>query len=352
MNQDDTIQYINPATEKLTGFSSAEAIGKGMPHPWWPRGRKEEFLQQHENVTRLTHDAHELELVKKSGESFWVASSIKQVMDNGQTKYVIANWLDITDRKNMENQIKVLYEKEKQQRKELEEEARNRGLFINVLAHELRTPLTPIMTSAGMLREILEDQSSSIQKRLAANIHNSTQILGRRLDELLDMARHARGVFKLSLQEINFQNYLPEVIGRIKPLVDERKQILIVDIGDNLPTFEADASRLEQVIINLISNASKFSLENGKLYFKAWKEENKLHIEVKDEGIGIPPEQQQRLFQPYHRVEQDRQQFPGLGLGLAIAKQIVEAHGGEISLSSEPGKGSAFRFTIPLPKAK
>ena len=105
---------------------------------------------------------------------------------------------------------------------------------------------------------------------------------------------------------------------------------------------------MEQVIVNLLSNASKFSYEKGNIQFKAFLGDGRLEIEVKDDGIGITPDEQKRLFQPYHRVEQDRHKFPGMGLGLAVSKQIVEAHGGTIRVTSQLGQGSIFSFWIPL----
>lgn len=111
-----------------------------------------------------------------------------------------------------------------------------------------------------------------------------------------------------------------------------------------------DPSRLEQVIINLLSNSSKFSTEKGHIFFSVRLAYSVLRVEVKDDGLGISPENQKRLFQPYHRVEQDRQQFTGLGLGLglAISKQIIEAHGGNIWVESEVDKGSNFIFTLSI----
>jgi signal transduction histidine kinase len=133
-----------------------------------------------------------------------------------------------------------------------------------------------------------------------------------------------------------------------KPTIEQRQQTLVTDIADDLPAAEIDPSRLEQVLSNLLSNSSKFSSEKGSIFFTVRQTKNVLRIEVKDQGIGINPEDQARLFQPYHRVEQDRQQFTGLGLGLAISKQIVEAHGGKIWVESEFEKGSTFVFTIPI----
>ena len=121
-----------------------------------------------------------------------------------------------------------------------------------------------------------------------------------------------------------------------------------MDIPEKSSEVNLDPSRFEQVIINLISNAAKFSSENGKIFLNIKVTDKSLNMEVKDEGIGITPEEQERLFQPYHRVEQDRQKFPGIGLGLAVSKQLVEAHGGKIWVESLPGQGSVFSLAIPL----
>jgi two-component system, OmpR family, phosphate regulon sensor histidine kinase PhoR len=254
------------------------------------------------------------------------------------------------ERKLAAEEMEQLYIKEKSQRQELQEEARARGLFVDVLAHELRTPLTPILASTSMMKDLLSEQKENIQTRLATNIYNSTQTLAHRLEELLDMARYSRGTFKLNMHLVDLNKFLIEVITRFKPVVDQRGQTLKLDIQADLPQVVIDPSRLEQVIINLLSNASKFSPEKGNIFFKTAITDNGVLIEIQDEGIGITPEEQARLFQPYHRVEQDRQKFPGIGLGLAVAKQIIEAHGGKIWLTSKIGQGSTFSICFPLRK--
>ncbi|MBN1190503.1 MAG: PAS domain S-box protein [Dehalococcoidales bacterium] len=252
------------------------------------------------------------------------------------------------ERKRAAEEMERLYNMEKSHREELQEEARARGLFVDVLAHELRTPLTPILASTTMLNDIIIENGEAIQKKLIANIYNSTQTLAFRLEELLDIARYSRGTFKLYLKNTDLNIYLADVIARFKPMIDQHRQILVTDIQPQLPTALIDFSRLEQVILNLVSNACKFSPENGEIVFKAFVKNKKLVVEVRDNGIGITPEEQVRLFQPYHRVEQDRQKFPGIGLGLAVARQIVEAHGGKIGVNSQIGNGSTFVFSIPI----
>jgi signal transduction histidine kinase len=255
------------------------------------------------------------------------------------------------ERQRAADELAVLYQKEKEQRLELQEEARARGLFIDVLAHELRTPLTPILASTSMMKDVLESGPDNIQKKLATNILVSAQTLARRLEELLDVARYSRGTFKLNLQPVDLNKFIDDVMARFKPTTDQRKQKLVFELHGNLPIAEIDPSRLEQVLINLLSNASKFSEVNGEIFFRADAVDETVLFEVRDNGIGISADEQARLFQPYHRVEQDRQRFPGIGLGLAVAKQIVEAHNGKIWLTSEIGQGSTFSFMIPVKKA-
>jgi len=268
---------------------------------------------------------------------------------SGRPIFLVLTVADISERTRMETRILELYEQEKKQREELQAEAKARGLFIDVLAHELRTPLTPILASTGMLKDIMEvQQDNAIQKKLSSNIYQSAQTLASRLEELLDLARYSRGTFKLVFQPTNIRNYIEESALRLKPILDEKNQRLKISFSEGEIQAVIDRSRLEQVIINLLSNASKFSPAGSNISLDVSKTDALLKVEVKDFGIGISLEEQKRLFQPYHRVEQDRQKFPGIGLGLAVCKQIIEAHKGQIWVTSQPGAGSTFGFSIPV----
>ena len=347
-NLDSSVRYINPAMEELTGFSTHEVLGAKPPYPWWPPQQIKQFMTEKESHRYLETDHIERQAQKKNGELIWVSISMRLVKEQGQVKYFLANWLDITESKKMQEEIVDLYEKEKAHTEELQEEGRTRGLFIDVLAHELRTPVTPILASTGMLKEMFDAQPDVLQKKLVDNIYVSTQTLARRLEELLDLARYSRGAFNIHVKLTDIHKFLEEVIARFQPTIDQRKQKLVVRIGENLPVSEVDSSRLEQVLINLLSNASKFSPECGTIILQVAASNGNLQVDITDEGIGIPFDEQARLFQPYHRVEQDRQQLPGLGLGLAVSRQIVDAHGGKIWVESQPDKGSTFSFSIPI----
>jgi PAS domain S-box-containing protein len=251
-------------------------------------------------------------------------------------------------RKQAEEALNLAYSEEKRLRQHLEEEARNRIRFIDMLAHEMKGPLTPMLVSSEMLRDVLGADSGSIQKKLADNILDGTKILINRLEELLDVARYARGAIKLNLEPVDVHQFIEQVVSRYTPSIAQRNQQIVAEIAKDLPVANLDPSRLEQVIINLLSNASKYSPEKSRILLTALKRENDLLISVKDEGIGISRDEQDRVFQPYQRVGKEQQKIQGLGLGLTVVKYIVETHGGKVWLSSEPGKGSTFSFSIPI----
>jgi signal transduction histidine kinase len=263
------------------------------------------------------------------------------------TKKSLASVLDITERKRMDKDMRELYEAEKRQREELEEEHRARAIFINILAHELRTPLTPLVTSAGLLKDLLSSEQESREYRLVDLVVNGAQTLASRIDELLSLAQLTAGSLTIKLESLDMNALLENIAQEYRKLVEGKKQSIILDLPRTLLVIEADRSRLEQVLNNLISNASKFSPEYSTITVRARAEESELIVEIEDEGSGLSEEEQERIFKPYHQVEQDRQRFPGLGLSLAISKHIVEVHGGRIWVESQLGSGSKFSFSLP-----
>jgi PAS domain S-box-containing protein len=301
-----------------------------------------------------TIDFSERLILKANGAKSTVIKSVFKIK-RGTKDYLIETITDIEPLKQAqvsllesEQRYRRLYEEEKRERIELEEEAKARAQFINVLAHELRTPLTPILLSVEMLSDYLSSDPESVQCKLINNTVKSAESLKSRLEELLDLARFTRGVFQLKPQPIDTNEFLRSIAVRYQPVLEQKQQQLAIQISTDLPQIEADPSRLEQVVLNLLSNASKYSPKKTLVTFKAMVADGKILIEVSDQGIGITQEDQKNLFMPYHRAEQDRQSYPGIGLGLAVAKQIIAAHGGKMWVESERGKGSTFKFTLPV----
>jgi PAS domain S-box-containing protein len=277
-------------------------------------------------------------------------------IDERQLTLLMASVWKIVERRRMSDELKATlvklqesYAIEKSQRQELENEAKARGMFLNILGHELRTPLTPLTASSTMLQESWDIVDDGIKKRLINNIQKSALSLGERLEELLDLAKLYRGTFTLKRQRFDLAPLIQKVASGYQFLAEQQRKILSLEqMGNRLGEIEADPGRLEQVLNNLLSNAIKYSPENTVITLKAQRTEDQVCIEVWDQGIGISPEDQKNLFQPYHRVEQDRTLYPGIGLGLSICKQIVEAHGGKINIQSELGKGAKFIVCLPV----
>ena len=252
------------------------------------------------------------------------------------------------ERYQAEQRIHRLFEEEKKQREELQEEVKARSQFIKVLAHDLRTPLTPILLSTETLNDLFSNDPESFQARIVKNALSSAHLLKNRLEELLDLAKFSPGNFTLKIQMINTSEFLRHIVNSSQIIFEQKRQRLECSCVSELPQIEVDPFSLEKVFFNLLSNASRYSPEDSLIIFSVSQQNNYLLVEVKDQGTNISSEDQRNLFLPYHRAEQDRQIYPGIGLGLAVSRQIVEAHKGKIWVESEPEKGSTFKFTVPI----
>ena len=220
--------------------------------------------------------------------------------------------------------------------------------FVGTLSHELKTPLTSIIAAAGLLAEELEELGEESYQKLSQNIIHNSSILETRLTELVEIIKTGSGRLQLQLEPIDSKSLLKGVSWQVGTLLQSKGQDLSLDLPTSLPLVQGDGQRLEQVVLHLLTNASKFTPEGGHITLRAKKRDTELVIEVQDTGAGIDKEAQTKLFKPYSRLNSDRQLYPGLGLGLALAKQVVELHGGKIWVESEPGKGSTFAFSLPL----
>lgn len=219
--------------------------------------------------------------------------------------------------------------------------------FIDTLSHELKTPLTSIIAAAGLLAEELENTADQSNQKLIQTIIQNSNTLETRLAELLDIVKTGSGKLQLQLEPVDMKSLILGTCMQISPLLRNKQQNINTEFPDSMPIIQGDGQRLEQVLLNLLTNAAKFTPEGGNISVKVAKEDTGLVIGVHDDGIGIAREEQDRLFKPYSRLSSDRQRHPGLGLGLALSKQVVELHGGRIWVDSEQGQGSTFSFFIP-----
>jgi PAS domain S-box-containing protein len=349
-NPDGEITFVSPAWTSLLRHPSEYFIGKHFHefiHPDDIERTKSLFQKVLETGQPQTNLEYRIP-GSMGGWVWYLANVVPLKSESGAIIGFQASAMDISERKKLEEDVKGLYEKEKLERLNLEEAAQTRIRYLDILAHELRGPLSPMLASSEMLANVMADNPDENQKRLADNIYKGTQILVNRLEDLLDIARFARGVVSLNPTPTNIPIFIEQIVSRYLSAITTHNQQLITEIATDLPEIYLDQSRMEQVLINLLSNASKYSPEGTQIVLRAIKHENNLLISIKDSGIGISLEEQTRLFQPYQRLGQGVQKTQGLGLGLTVVKYIIEAHGGKIWVTSEPGKGSTFSFIIPL----
>lgn len=340
--------FASPAWERHFGYPASQVIGQSFTlfvHPD-DTAALNEYLQII-SATRQAQTSPRFRVKHADGSWRWFEVNGSVFSNRGTLQY-LGSGRDITAQLGIEVELKALYKTEKDQRHQLEQEAATRIRFIDELAHELKGPLTPLLVSSGMLKEVFSQDAGSIQYKLVENINRGTELLISRLDELLDVARFARGSNILNIQAADTRKFIEKVVSDYTPVLTKNSQQVITEIDEDLPAASFDHSRLEQVIINLLTNASKYSLPGSRIWVTAAGRENGIMIAVKDEGIGISAEDQSRLFQPYQRVGSGQSMTQGLGLGLTIVKSIIEAHGGKIWVESVLGKGSTFRFWLPL----
>ena len=370
INPDTSIRFVNPALEKLTGFSSAELIDRKAPYPWWTEETILKTAEQLQDAMRKGAKKREEVFQNRNRQRFWVDITATPIIGAEGLRYYLTNWVDITEHKRAEEelaryrqhledqmdkrtrqltkaneQLQQLYEQERDLRQQLEDEMKKRVEFTRALAHELKTPLTPVVMSSQTLVSELKDETLL---RLARNISRGAANLNSRIDELLDLARSEIGMLQLKPEQVDMLQLIREVVDEVAPVRLSRHQSLTLRLPPSLPPVWADKVRLRQIVLNLLNNAFKFTPAGGRISLRAKQEDGNLVVEVKDTGPGIAEEEQQRLFDPYHRKEGDRERLSGLGLGLALSRTLVELHGGRIWVKSRAGRGSTFGFSLPL----
>jgi CheY-like chemotaxis protein/two-component sensor histidine kinase len=215
-----------------------------------------------------------------------------------------------------------------------------------MLSHELRNPLAPIMNAVHLLR--LQKQENRIQHQARTVIERQVGQLTRLVDDLMDVARITTGRVQLRPDRIVVSGIVERAVETVRPQIDQRRHVLTVSLPPQPIWLNADAARLEQVVVNLLTNAAKYTSERGHIWLTVQQEGNECVLRLKDTGVGIAPELLPRIFDMFTQAERslDRSQG-GLGIGLALVQRLVEMHAGRVEVISELGKGSEFVVRLP-----
>ncbi len=311
------------------------------------------FLQRLREKGEVT--GFEVEFKHKDGFAIWVSLSAKIAAHaQGETQYIEGFCEVISERKRAELALREAKE-------EAERLHENKSNFLTMISHELRTPLTSVLGFARVVEKQLSTHISPLSRKHGEiiiplrRIQENLQIIqaeGKRLssliEQVLDLQRLESSEFALCVQDIRLEDILRHSLSAMRVLFEEKGIELVDEIAQNLPEICADADRVVQVTINLLSNALKFT-EQGSVTLKATEEKDLLRVEISDTGVGISADELPHVFDKFKQVgDTVLSKHQGYGLGLPICQEIIRHHGGDVYVSSQPGKGSTFSYTLPL----
>lgn len=245
-------------------------------------------------------------------------------------------------------QSRALNEMQKALREEIEfrkEAERKKDEFISIASHELKTPMTSIKGYIQLLERSLDKNDKETIRARLHKVQNQIEKLNLLIADLLDISKIESGKLKFNKQYFSFDNLLEHLI---EVMQQSNPQVKIVKKGSVDGNIFGDEMRIEQVIINFITNAIKYGPDGEEIHINSEIRDNELYFSVKDFGIGMSEEHQQKIFEKFYRIEETSERFQGLGIGLYICQEIIDRHKGKIGAHSVLGEGSEFYFQIPL----
>ncbi len=391
LGEQDNEVYVSPQIEALLGFTQQEWLTN--PLLWYSQLHPDDHDVVIEAFTRGIQSGGpfraEVRFLSREGKEVWILGEARLIRDEmGRLAYFQGVGFDITPSKRAQQELALaqrakaeaaqmradaysatnvelaelneqLREAEAIQRALLEREHevverltqldRDKTDFVSSVTHELRTPVTSML---GYL-ELLDDGDAGPlnpdqQRMLEAIGRNSRRLLSR-IEDLLTVSGVEAGAMRLQAAPMSVQALVDSATSALVPTMRGRDLTLVVDVADDVATIVGDAEKLDRVLINLLSNATKFTPDGGRITIRVRREVGAVTISVADTGIGIPVDEQPRVFERFFRSSNAQElAVPGTGLGLVIVKGIVELHGGTIALESAPGVGTEVTVILPV----
>jgi two-component system CheB/CheR fusion protein len=273
------------------------------------------------------------------GSRFWASGVLLALRD--EDRNVLGYGKLLRNRTDLKEQIETL----RNRMLALEESSRSRNAFLAMLSHELRNPLAAIGTAATVLR--IQGEKSGTDP--IAVIERQVAMVRRLLDDMTELSGLKAGKLRLALREVALHEVVERAVESTAAAVKEKAQRLRILLPPSPVYLQADPDRLEQVFVNLIVNATKYTPRRGQIWVKATTDGHEAVVQVEDNGIGIAPDLQPRVFELFTQAPGARPPSSGMGIGLAVVKELVALHGGSVQVRSNGiGKGSEFSVRLPL----
>ena len=341
LDDQNRIRTLNPVAERLLGIREQDILGQKVTCD-----SQDPYLQRLDVLCRYqpTSFPSKLHNTTNQDSELLSARSWEVLVGPAMDRVLHVYSSPLQDELGLSRgQVLVLHDVTRE--RELD---RLKDEFVDRVSHELRTPLFSIQ---GFVNLILKGKvlDPDVQQEFLTRVADQANRLSAVVDDLLNVSRIEAGQFELERERVHIQSIAERIVGQLENMAREKSISLVVHSNTLLPTVEADPRRIEQVLVNLVGNALKFTPLEGRIAVTTAIEGEELLVQVSDTGMGIPPEAIPNLFSKFFQVDGSAtRRVGGTGLGLYISKLIIEAHGGRIWAESQQGKGSTFSFSLPV----
>jgi len=333
LDTDGSIEYVNPSLERATGYDFSELRGKIFTTLYQEKTKAELLQKIKEAFLRgRAYRSEDVVVSKKDGGWYTQEFSLYPIRKDGRIIHFVVIGQDITKRKEVDTA---------------------KSEFVSLASHQLRTPLSAIRWYSEMLLDGVGGELNKQQKKYLQEVYNANIRMIELVGTLLDVSRLDLGKFPINKKMTNVSYVVETIIKELQPIIEKKNLKVTKKFAEKIEDMCIDPKMLRMVFHNLISNALKYTPENGEISIVLKQESGKLFVEVADTGCGIPKEQQSKIFTKLFRADNAREiDSSGTGLGLYIVRVIVEKMKGSIRFSSEENKGSTFYVIIPMQDKK
>jgi len=328
VNKSYRIVEFNQAAEELTGWPKAEVLGRTCSDVLGSS-----LCGEHCPLRESLH----------TGKTCMGREALIRTRDHEQIPIFFSSAALTDEEGNLINGVEVF--RDASAEKKLEAQKKN---IISLLTHDLKAP---VAIAGGFVERLLQGKAGPLTEKQQSYLETIQREVGRLesyILSFLEISRIEAGQIELQMESLDLRSLLADIIEGFHLQAAKKDITLHLDLPENLPSLHGDGLQITRVITNLLDNAIKYSQPGKSVHVTVTEDGDHLVVEVRDEGIGIAPEQQDHIFESFYQVPHEAQKPKGTGLGLAAVKAIVEAHGGTTRVSSEPGKGSSFFVSFPL----